>query len=78
MLPENVESFVMMIEKKWVKTLGLALSLPSTIFAVAIISMKLVEFGVIRKWLGVLIFLLVVGNTIFLMVWYAYKNKDKS
>jgi purine-cytosine permease-like protein len=65
-----------MFDRKWVKIMGLAMSLPSTIFVMAWGSMELVKLGYISKLIGVLIFLGVVCNILFLMVYYAYKRKD--
>ena len=65
-----------MVEKKWAKVLGLAMALPSTIFASALFFMKLAENGIISKFVGVILFLVIVLNTLFLMVWYAYKKKN--
>lgn len=65
-----------MYDKKWVKPLALALSLPGTIFGAALILMKLAQAEVISKLVAIIIFLLIVGNTLFLLVYYGYKNKD--
>ena len=61
-----------------VKTLGLALSLPSTIFIMAYGSMELVKSGVLSKTWGIILFVGVVSNTLFMMVYYAFRKKDKS
>ena len=66
----------MRLEQKWVKTLALAMSLPGTIFAAGFGVMKLVEIGLISRLTAMLLFLLIVGNTIFLMVYYGFKNKN--
>ena len=68
----------MNIEKKWLKIVSLALSLPATIFASVWISKFLVEEGIVEEWLGVVIFLALICNTIFLIVFYAIKNQNKS
>ena len=59
--------------------LGLAMSLPGTIFVAALVSMKLVEYNYMSRMWGALLFLAIVFNTIYLMVLYAFKikNKDK-
>ena len=59
----------------WAKVLGLALSLPSTIIAAAIVFKELYERGFLPFWLAVLLFLLIVCNTLFLIVYYAYRRK---
>jgi hypothetical protein len=64
------------MNKKWLQIMGLAMSLPSTIFVVAWGAFQLVEHGIINKLTAVLIFLAVVGNILFLMVYYAYKRKN--
>jgi hypothetical protein len=63
------------IDRKWVKTLGLALSFPSTIFGAAASLFWAVGQGYISKLVAILVFLLVIGNILFLMVYYAFKNK---
>ncbi len=67
-----------MFQKKWAQVLALALSLPSTILAMAFLSMYLVENNILSKGWAVGLFLAVVINTIVLMVIYAYKIKDRS
>ena len=63
-------------KKKWLQIMGLAMSLPSTIFIVAWGAFHLVEIGIINKIVALLIFLAVVGSILFLMVYYAYKRKN--
>jgi len=58
------------------KVLGLTLSLPSTIIGSAILTMGLMKEGYIPKWLAVILFLAIVFNIFFLIVWYAIKSKD--
>ncbi len=67
-----------MLDKKWVQVTGLALSFPSTILVAAYAMKVLVEKGYLGKTTGVLIFLAIIFNTIYLMVYYAFKNKNKS
>lgn len=67
-----------MLDKKWVQITGLALSFPSTILVSAYGMKILVENEYISKTTGVLIFLAIIFNTIYLMVYYAFKNKNKS
>jgi hypothetical protein len=66
------------IEKKWLKIVSLALSLPATIFASVWISRFLVQEEIVEEWLGDVIFLSLVCNIIFLIVFYAIKNQNKS
>lgn len=61
---------------KWLQIMGLALSLPSTIFVVGWGAFHLAEIGLISKLVALLILLAVVGNLLFLMVYYAYKRKN--
>ncbi|EQC50048.1 hypothetical protein M899_0007 [Bacteriovorax sp. BSW11_IV] len=70
----------MLIQSKWAKVVALALSLPSTIFGLALVTDALIKSNVVPKTLGWLIFILIIINSIFLMVWYALrvKGKDKS
>jgi len=67
-----------MFQQKWAQVLGLALSLPSTILAMAFFCRYLVENNILSKGWAIGLFLLVVTNTIVLMVIYAFKNKNKS
>ncbi|PIK14339.1 hypothetical protein [Halobacteriovorax sp. JY17] len=67
-----------MLDKKWVQVTGLALSFPSTILVSAWAMKILVEKDYLSKTAGVLIFLAIIFNTIYLMVYYAFKNKNKS
>lgn len=64
------------MNKKWIQIMGLAMSLPSTIFIAAWGAFQLVKLGLISKVVAVLIFLAIVGNILFLMVYYAYKRKN--
>lgn len=64
------------MNKKWIQIMGLAMSLPSTIFIAAWGAFQLVKLGIITKLVAVLLFLAIVGNILFLMVYYAYKRKD--
>lgn len=67
----------MKFDSKWIKVMALALSYPSTILFLAWGLMELVREGVLGYGLAVVIFLLVVVNTIYLLVVYAFKNKNK-
>lgn len=64
------------MNKKWIQIMGLAMSLPSTIFIAAWGAFQLVKLGIISKVVAVLLFLAIVGNILFLMVYYAYKRKS--
>ena len=66
----------MKLNPELMRSLAFALGLPSTIFTVAFIMMKLVKGGVISPTFGMIVFVVVVGNSLFLMVWYARKNKN--
>ena len=67
-----------MFDRKMMKSLALALSLPSTILFMALLSRELVNSGVLSKTWGIILFLAVILNTLFMMVYYAFRNKDKS
>ncbi|MDD0854722.1 hypothetical protein HBN50_16555 [Halobacteriovorax sp. GB3] len=67
----------MLVQKKWAKVLGLAISFPSSIFGVALIVETLIENDVVSKKIGWLLFIVFIVNTISLMVWYALKVKTK-
>ena len=66
----------MKLDPKWIKIVGIAMSLPSTIFVTAWLSMKLHEIGYISEVQAVLLFLAVVCNMLFMMVYYAVKRKN--
>ncbi len=62
--------------KKWLKIMALAMSFPSTIFIMAYGVMKLHELGYIEKSTAAILFVLAISNTLFLMVYYAFKRKN--
>ena len=64
------------MKTKWLKIMGLALSLPSTILFLGWGTMHLAELKIITKTQGILIFLAVIVNILFTMVYYAYKRKN--
>lgn len=66
----------MLFDPKWAKPLALALSLPSTIFAAAYGCMKLVQLEYLPQWAGVTLFIAIVGQALFLMVYYGFKNRN--
>ncbi len=61
---------------KWMKVLGLAMSLPSTIFVTAWGTMQLHEKKILTQTQAVLLFLAIVLNMLGMMVYYALKRKD--
>lgn len=67
----------MKIQKKWIKVLGLAMSLPSLIFACAWFIFNLVDEQIITRGVGIIILLAIVINSLVLMVVYALKNRSK-
>jgi hypothetical protein len=64
-----------MFDKKWIQIMGLAMSLPSTIFIMAWGTMELHKRGVLTQLQAVLLFLTVVCGLLFMMVVYAFKKK---
>jgi purine-cytosine permease-like protein len=66
----------MKFDPKWIKIMGIAMSLPSTIFIMAWGSMHLHKIGILTQLQAVLLFLAVVCNMLFLMVYYAFKRKN--
>jgi hypothetical protein len=65
-----------MKNRKWLRIMGLALSLPSTIFIAVWGAMHLAKIGILTQTQAVLLFLVIIGNILFLMVYYAYKRKN--
>ncbi len=63
-------------KKNILKILALALSLPTTIFIAAYLSMTLVEHEILSKGWAMVIFLVIISDIILLMVWYAIKKKS--
>ena len=68
----------MKFDKKWIRVLALALCLPSTILAMGYLVHKIVKNQFMDPFWAMILFLAVIGNILFLMVWYAYCVKDKS
>lgn len=66
-----------MFEKKWIHVLSLALSLPSTILVMAWFSKFLVDNEILTWGWSISLFVLVIANSIFLMVYYAFRVKNK-
>ena len=66
----------MIIDPKLGKSLSLALGFPSTILVCSWAFMKLAREDIIPIWLAVLLFVLVVGNPLFMMVYFSYKKND--
>ena len=64
------------MNRKWIQIMGLAMSMPSTIFIAGWGAMQLVKMEILTKAQAVLIFLAIIGNILFLMVYYAYKRKN--
>jgi hypothetical protein len=56
--------------------MGIALSLPSTIFLSVWGAMQLVKIHILTQTQAILLFLSIVGGMLFLMVYYAYKRKN--
>ena len=61
---------------KWLQIMGLAMSLPTLIFVSGWGTMQLAKKKIISEKVAILIFLAIIGNTLFTMVYYAYKRKD--
>ena len=65
-------------KKHTLKVLALAFSLPSTIIGVFLLAYQLVQRGLIEEWQALLGALVVIANSLFLMVRYGIRKKDKS
>ena len=68
----------MIFDKKYLKPLGIALSLQSTILGLAYFTYELINNGIISKGVGFTAFFLVIFNLLWLMVRYARNRKNKS
>jgi predicted Kef-type K+ transport protein len=64
-----------MFNKKWQSVLALAVSYPSTILFVAWGLNILQEEGVISQKLGHIALVVIIINSLFMIVYYAYRNK---
>lgn len=65
----------MMPNRKWLQIMGIAMSLPSTIFVAVWGSMQLTKMHILTQTQAVLLFLSIIGGMLFLMVYYAYRRK---
>jgi purine-cytosine permease-like protein len=65
-----------MKNRKWLQIMGLAMSLPSIIFVAVWGSMQLAKMNILTQTQAVLLFLAIIGNMLFMMVYYAYKRKN--
>jgi hypothetical protein len=65
-----------MKNKKWLQIMGLAMSLPSVIFIAVWGSMQLAKMHIITQRQAVFLFLAIISNMLFMMVYYAYKRKN--
>jgi len=66
-----------MFDKKWLKPMALAMSLPSSALVTAWFLWTLVEKEVISKNTAIIILLAIVGNILISMVVYALKSSGK-
>lgn len=65
-----------MLNRKWLQIMGIAMSLPSTIFITVWGSMQLAKMQILTQTQAVLLFLSIIGGMLFLMVYYAYRRKN--
>lgn len=65
-----------MKNKKWLQIMGIAMSLPSIIFVAVWGAMQLAKMHIISQTQAVFLFLAIIGNMLFMMVYYAYKRKN--
>ena len=61
---------------KYLKTMGLAISFPSTILILAYSVYELVQNNIISKGWGFFLFFVVIFNILWLMVRYAFIKKN--
>ena len=71
-----LEEDKIMKNRKWLQIMGLAMSLPSTIFIAVWGSMQLEKMHILTQTQAVLLFLAIICGMLFLMVYYAYKRKN--
>lgn len=66
----------MRFERKWMPIVSLALGLPSTILVSAVGLWQLVEEKIISENTAMFLFLALIAQMIFMMVYYANKRKS--
>lgn len=67
----------MVKNKQQLKVMALALSLPTTAFAVIWGVMELADQGVFPRWVALVIILSTLFNFFLMMIWYAKKKRLK-
>lgn len=67
-----------MFDKKWVRPMALAMSLPSSALFTAWGISELVKRDIISRNVGIIIFLAIVLNILVSMVIYALRNNKKN
>lgn len=67
-----------MFDKKWLRPMALAMSLPSSALFTAWILAELVKKEIISKNVSIMIFLAIVLNILIAMVVYAVRNNKKN
>ncbi len=65
-----------MFNKKWIKLIGITVSFPSLLLASGLAIKVLVTEGIITKAQGVIILVVLAAQTMALIVYYAYKQKN--
>lgn len=65
-----------MINRKWMKIIGIATSFPSTIFISGWGTSQLVKMNILTQTQAVFLFLFIILGMLFLMVYYAYGRKN--
>lgn len=67
-----------MFDRKWIKPMALAMSLPSTALGFAWFLWYLVDHNVISKNTAIIILVLAIFNILISMVVYAIRNNKKN
>lgn len=67
-----------MFDRKWIKPMALAMSLPSTALGFAWFLWFLVEKNIISKNVAIVILILAISNILITMVVIAMKNSKKN
>jgi len=65
------------IPSNWMAALGIAMSIPSTIFIMSWLSMKLIDWGYLSKTLGVILFISIIVGSLILLVWNGVNKKNR-
>ena len=65
----------MKVTGRWARILGIGMSIPSTIFVMAWGTHEAIEAGLVSKPIGWLLFMLVIAQSFYLLIYTVMKKK---